>query len=77
MCRGSLDEVRSFNKYLLFYGPEDERSGLKGIRSDAPPEVIEDFLQWYRDNNRYPNGRMRPKDRVFKELVIDVRDSVL
>ena len=77
MCKVSLDEVRSFNKYLLFYGAMDEKSGLRGIRADAPHEVIEDFLQWYRENNRYPNGRMRAKDRVFKELVINVGDSVL
>ena len=72
-----IEEVRRFNRYLLFYGPGEENSGLKGIRSDAPPEIIEEFIQWYRDRNRYPNGRLRPKAAVMRDLVFDVGEHDL
>ena len=67
----SMRDVRSFNKYLLFYGPGEMKSGLKGIRSDAPPRAIDDFLQWYRENNRFSNGRMRSKENVTRNLVFE------
>lgn len=67
------EEVGKFNKYLVFYSSEEEETGIKGIRSDAPKEVIEDFIEWYRNTNRYENGRMRPlSDAMIRKLVIDV-----
>ena len=72
-----MEEIRPFNRYLLFYGPGEECTGLKGIRADAPPEAIEEFIRWYRDRNRYPNGRMRPKDVVIREMVYEVGEYVL
>lgn len=75
MCRDScmIDEMRRFNRYLVFYGNDEGRSGIKGIRSDAPPELIDEFIEWYRDRNRYPNGRLRPKTAsLIRELVIEV-----
>ncbi len=68
-----MDRVRIFNKYLVCYGPDEPHTGIKGIRSDAPPEVIEAYLQWYRDNNRYKSGRMHNKDAGdVKSQIIDI-----
>lgn len=67
------EEVKSFNKYLVFYSPEEKKTGLKGIRKDAPPEAVKAFLDWYRDKNRYENGRIRPlSDAMIRKLLVDV-----
>lgn len=75
MCRASgivanMNEIRTFNKYLVFYDGTDDRFGLRGISSNAPPEAIDDFISWYRDNNRYENGRLRPESIVRKTMII-------
>lgn len=68
-----LAQIRSFNKYLVFYSDEEHRSGIKGIRSDAPKEAIDEFIEWYRDNHRYENGRLRPLSEAMKrKLMVDV-----
>ncbi len=71
------EKVMKFNKYLLFYGPGEQSSGLKGIRSDAPSEIIEVFLNWYRSNYRYKNGRMRSKEKIAREVVMEVGEYIL
>ncbi len=69
--------MRKFNKYLVLYSADEEKTGIKGIRSDAPKDVIDDFIEWYRNNNRYENGRMLPKSsKVLKDLIIDVGVSL-
>lgn len=65
--------TKLFNKYLICYGADEARTGVKGIRSDAPAEAIEEYLEWFRDNNRYPNGRKYNKDSKFvRDQIIDV-----
>lgn len=64
-----------FNRYLVFYGPGEENTGLKGIRSDAPEDIIDEFIAWYRDHNRYENGRLRPEGIVRRSVLIDVSAS--
>jgi hypothetical protein len=72
---GSFDGIRAFNKYLVFYGPTEGKCGVKGIRSDAPQEAIDAFVDWYRKNNRYENGRLRPlSDAMVRKLLIDPSD---
>lgn len=62
--------------YLVMYGPHEAKTGVKGIRSDAPEEVIEAFLTWYRSNNRYKSGRIMNKaDPRLKQLIIDVSED--
>lgn len=72
-----MDErIAKFNRYLVTYGPEDEQTGIKGIRSDAPEEAIEAFIEWYRDEHRYENGRKFNKtSKKIRNLVIDVDDA--
>ena len=78
MCRieetvkQNWDKVAKFNKYLVFYSPEEEGRGIKGISSDAPPELIKEFIDWYRNTYRYENGRKRPlSDALVRKIVID------
>ena len=63
-------ELMRFNRYLVIDTGEGGAYRVKGIRSDAPPEMIEDFIGWYRENNRYENGRLRPREIVRKLCVI-------
>ena len=63
-------ELMRFNRYLVIGAGDDGSYRVKGIRSDAPPEMIEDFIGWYRENNRYENGRLRPREIVRKLCVI-------
>lgn len=64
---------RIFNRYLVCYGPDEGRTGVKGIRSDAPSEAIEAYIDWFRDTHRYPNGRKYNKDsRFVRDQIIDV-----
>ena len=65
----------SFSRYLVMYGPDEDGTGIKGIRSDAPKEAIEAFLEWYRCENRYENGRKYNRTSAkIKALVIDVHE---
>lgn len=65
------NDIKNFNKYLVFYSSDEEKTGIKGIRSDAPQEAIDDFIEWYRDNNRYENGRIRPlSEAMVRKLII-------
>ena len=69
---------RIFNRYLVCYGPDEGRTGVKGIRSDAPSEAIEAYIDWFRDTHRYPNGRKYNKDsRFVRDQIIDVGDGSL
>ena len=62
-----------FRPYLVMYGPNDANVGIRGIRSDAPKEAKDAFILWYRDNHRYPNGRMmNANDARLSKLIIDV-----
>ena len=55
------------------YSPEEDGTGIKGIRSDAPKEAIEAFLEWYRCENRYENGRkLALSKKRIRALIIDV-----
>ena len=65
-----LEEVRKYSRYLVI----DTKDGYRiaGIRSDAPVDMIEDFISWYRKNNRYENGRLRPVDVVRKMCIVPV-----
>ena len=64
----------SFSRYLVMYGPDEDGTGIKGIRSDAPEEAIEAFLEWYRCENRYENGRkLSLSKKRIKALIVDVR----
>lgn len=49
--------IDSFNRYLVMYGIHDDRTGVKGIRGDAPESAISEFIDWYRDTHRYGSGR--------------------
>ena len=65
--------IDRFSRYLVMYGPDEDGTGIKGIRADAPKEVIDDFIEWYRDNHRYENGRKYNRTSAkIKALVIDV-----
>lgn len=67
---------RIFNRYLVCYGPDEGRTGVKGIRSDAPSEAIEAYIDWFRDTHRYPNGRKYNKDsRFVRDQIIDVGEG--
>ena len=65
-------KLRRFNRYLVIDAGEDGAYRVKGIRSDAPAEMIEEFVGWFRERNRYDNGRLRPKDIVRRACVIQV-----
>ena len=65
-------KLRRFNRYLVIDAGGDGAYRIRGIRSDAPSDMIEEFVGWYRDRNRYKNGRLRPKDVVKKACVIEV-----
>ena len=65
-----LEEVRKYSRYLVIDTEDGYR--IAGIRADAPADVIEDFISWYRKNNRYENGRLRPVDVVRKMCVVPV-----
>lgn len=69
-----MDEhVRKFNRYLVMFGPDEGRTGIKGIRSDAPEEAKEAYIEWFRDKNRYPNGRKYSRSsRFVQDQIIDV-----
>ena len=63
--------ARKFSRYLVI----DSGSGgyrIRGIRSDAPKDMIDEFVDWYRDNNRYENGRLRPERIVRKSCIVQV-----
>ena len=66
------EKLRRFNRYLVIDAGADGAYRIKGIRSDAPADMIEEFVGWYRERNRYDNGRLRPKDTVRKACVIQV-----
>ena len=67
--------IDRFSKYLVMYGPGEDGTGIKGIRADAPQEVIDEFIEWYRGTHRYENGRKynRTSARI-KALVIDTSE---
>ncbi len=74
MCSGDIsdDEVKRFMRYLVIEIGENGGYRIKGIRADAPGEMIDEFIRWYRENNRYENGRLRPEGLVRKNCVIPV-----
>ena len=65
-----LEEIRRFSRYLVIDTEDGYR--IAGIRADAPADVIDEFVSWYRKNNRYENGRLRPVDVVRKICVVPV-----
>ena len=65
-----LEEIRKYSRYLVIDTEDGYR--IAGIRADAPADVIEGFISWYRQNNRYENGRLRPVDVVRKMCVVPV-----
>ena len=66
----------SFSRYLVMYGPDEDGTGIKGIRSDAPQEAIDAFLEWYRCENRYENGRkLALSKKRIKSLIVDVGEE--
>lgn len=72
------EQVKKFNKYLVMFGPDDGRTGIRGIRSDAPEEAKEAYIEWFRDRNRYPNGRKYSRNsRFVQEQIIDVGTAYL
>ena len=72
----SGERLGIFSPYLVMYGPNEANVGIKGIRSDAPKEAIDAYLLWYRDNHRYPNGRMiNANDARLSKLIIDVQQE--
>ena len=67
--------IDKFSKYQVMYGPDDDETGIRGIRADAPKEIIDEFIEWYRDTHRYENGRKYNRTSAkIKALVIDVTD---
>ncbi|MBR1974025.1 MAG: hypothetical protein IKC93_06460 [Candidatus Methanomethylophilaceae archaeon] len=74
--KSSRELMELFLPYIEMYGPNEAKTGIKGIRSDAPKESIEAFLLWYRDNHRYDSGRMmNPDDKRLQTLIIDITNS--
>ena len=72
----SGDMMGLFTPYLVMYGPDEAKTGIKGIRSDAPKEAIDAYLLWYRDKHRYKSGRiMNSTDKRLLELIIDVTND--
>ncbi|MBQ6547944.1 MAG: hypothetical protein IJL79_03255 [Candidatus Methanomethylophilaceae archaeon] len=65
-------EIRSMSRYLVIEAGDNGAYRVKGIRSDAPAQMIDEFIAWYRRNNRYENGRLRPEKIVRKHCVITV-----
>ena len=65
-------KLRRFNRYLVIDAGVDGAYRVRGIRSDAPADMIEEFIGWYRENNRYENGRLRPYGIVKKACVVQV-----
>jgi len=71
--RTDVSDIKEFHKYLVFYGPDENDVGIKGVRSDAPECAKEAFIKWYRENNRYENGRLRPlSESMRRKLIINV-----
>ena len=71
--KGDCEEkLRKFNRYLVIDAGDDGAYRVIGIRSDAPEDMIEEFIGWYREHNRYENGRLRPKDIARKVCVVEV-----
>lgn len=69
-------KVQLFTRYLIMYGPSDSKTGVRGIRSDAPEEAKQAFFLWYRNRNRYENGRIMGSDDIrLKKLIIDVNEE--
>lgn len=65
--------IEQFNKYLVMYESNENKTGIKGIRGDAPKSVIEAFIDWYRDTYRYDNGRKYDKhSKKITGLILDV-----
>ncbi len=68
------EQKRRFSRYLVFYGEGESCHGIKGISTDAPEDIKKEFLAWYRNMYRYPNGRLRPlNSKVFSEVLIAVK----
>ncbi len=66
------EEVRRFSKYLVIDAGGEDGYRIVGIRSDAPADMIDGFIKWYRENNRYENGRLRPESIVRKKCIVRV-----
>ena len=66
------EKMKMFGKYIVIDAGEVDYYRIKGIRADAPAEIIDDFIQWYRENNRYESGRLRPEWLVRKNCIIAV-----
>ena len=66
------EKMRMFGRYIVIDAGEVDYYRIKGIRSDAPPEMIDEFVSWSRETNRYGNGRLRPERQVRKNCVIAV-----
>ena len=66
------EELRKFIRYIVIDIGENGCYCIKGIRSDAPEEMIDEFIAWYRRNYRYENGRMRPENVMRRNLIITV-----
>lgn len=64
-------ELCKFSRYLVI-GVSENGYHIKGIRSDAPAKIIDDYIAWYREHNRYENGRLRPMSIVRKQCIIKV-----
>lgn len=69
----SEEQKKRFNRYLVFYGEQDHSHGVRGINAEAPKEIIKEFVEWYRENTRYPNGRLRPlSSKMYSDIIISV-----
>ncbi len=70
----SYEQKMRFNKYLVFYDEHDDQHGVKGISAEAPKEIINEFIEWYRELTRYPTGRLRPASlKMYTDLIIEVK----
>ena len=67
---GQLEEVRKYSRYLVIDAGSDGAYRIIGIRSDAPADMIDGFIEWYRENNRYESGRLRPEWLIRKNCII-------
>ena len=68
---GSDDaEIRKFSRYLVIEAGDNGCYRIMGIRSDAPETMRDEFIDWYRRNNRFENGRLRPEKSVRKKCII-------
>lgn len=69
----SDEQKRRFSRYLVFYNDQEDHHGVKGIDAEAPKEIIKEFIEWYRETTRYPNGRLRPiTSKMYSDIVIKV-----